>query len=103
MFINSNTPNWNNLSKGLCPKCSGVLFNNTYSMKCSDCEFKIGMGKFTDCIKGKEATAYRKILNQRRKIKKFNTIQKSRELTAVELQQKERESNLRRMKAKGLI
>ena len=106
MYINTNTNLivWDNLHKGLCPKCNGVLFDNTYGFfKCSDCTFKIGSGKFADMVKGKQSTAYRKVLKQRKQAQKFYKKEKTRLGQIIEQQNKERESNLRRMQAKGLI
>lgn len=99
--------NWKNLSKNQCPKCNRLLNpdHNTMAMvKCGGiCDFKISYGKLIDLSKGTESLAYMK------KVKVNKSIDRYKEKIAIDKkigylqQQLERESNLRRMKAKELL
>lgn len=103
MYVNTNNLQWSNLHTGKCPKCSGELFNNNGYMKCSECTFKISLAKFSDSVKGKESTAYRTTVKRYKKIKTVKKKIVDRTKQAIDAQNKEREANLKRMKAKGLL
>jgi hypothetical protein len=66
---------------------------------CKYCDFKIRQSKYVDLIKGKESNSYKSAVNKFEKIKKY----KEKIKNAVQINIDERQSNLRRMLAKGLI
>lgn len=103
MFIDTNVGFtglfWKNLHLGLCPKCSGALNEYSGKMRC-DCGFKIACGKFKDLVKGHESSAYRKVVKKYKAIKKYHKKEKSSLQMAIDKQNQERESNIRRMAVK---
>lgn len=95
------TMNWGNLHKGTCPRCDEVLFQDKFELvKCGFCTFKIRLGKYTDLVKGKEASAYRHAVKRNQFVDKYHKQQKRSVKLAIDKQTAERESNLKRMKAK---
>ncbi len=94
---------WENLQSGLCPKCSSILIQADL-VKCSNryCKFLISIGKYGDLAKGKKSSVYQQVVLHNKKINKFKSKEKLKLKNALESQTKERESNLRRMKAKNL-
>jgi hypothetical protein len=67
------------------------------------CGFKMSIGKFIEATKGKKAEAYRLAVARNIKIDKFKAKSKIRYRKAELTQNKEREDNLKRMRAKGII
>lgn len=90
--------NWNNLSKGLCPKCNEILKQEESFLIC-ECDFKIGIEKYKDLIKGKKSKPYLRVINKIKKIKKYNEKLNS----GVFTQNREIKQNLKRMLHKGKI
>ena len=99
--------NWENVSKGLCPKCSEILRLSTVDqwIECenTDCDFRARQSKLAEIVKGKQSKAYQKKVAiykgyklRRKKIKKHGEMIKK-------VLDSERASNLRRMLAQGLI
>lgn len=87
----------------MCPKCIESLLNESWGfMRCS-CGFKMSIGKFIEATKGTNAKAYREAISRNIKINGYNAKSKIRYKKAEYYQNKERESNLKRMKIKGLI
>lgn len=92
--------NWSNLNKGYCiNNCNEPLKNHGNTIFCEYCNFKIGMSKYKDLIKGKDSTAYKRSLAHFNKLKTYNEHINSVIQSGID----ERKSNLRRMLAKGLI
>lgn len=100
--------NWGILKDGNCPKCANILILKSideinHIMKCGVCEFKISLGKYNDLCKGKQSSIYKEKKKKYKSIDRYNDKLKTKAILASEAQRIERESNLRRMIAKGLL
>lgn len=98
--------NWENMKKGLCPKCSEILEKRGGSIICpdtTDCSFTIIEWKYLDLIKDKkDSQLYQKAAKRYKGIKKYYARKRERLKTAFDLQREEIESNRRRMEARKL-
>ena len=89
--------NWDNLSKGTCPKCDEVL-KSTGSLICCDyCEFRIRLSKYEDLIKGKESKSYKSAISRFEKIKQYKKKEKDNYNKIFQDEKKEKILNLKRM------
>jgi len=92
--------NWSNLNKGICiNECNEPLESKNAMIFCKYCNFKIRKNKYLDLIKGKESSAYQKTVKRFQKLKDYKEKMKQ----SINQNVEERNSNLRRMFAKGKI
>lgn len=58
---------WNNLSKGLCPKCSELLRQERDQIVCTVCEFHMNYSKYLDLSKGKNSDTYKRAIRRKKR------------------------------------
>ena len=89
--------NWDNLKKGYCPECEGMLIEFNQLLNCECCSFTIRKVKYFDLIKGKQSKAYQAKLKKWQRIADYHKNKKEKINKAKELQDKERQFNLTKM------
>ena len=81
--INNIYMEWNNLQRGLCPKCEELLVQRRDQIVCTVCEFFMNYGKYLELSKGKNSKYYQRAISR-----KLKNNRKSRENLAYQAQMK---------------
>ena len=100
---------WSNLQKGICPKCDMIFDYNEIRpgslvvCQSRNCTYRISYVKFIDLQKGTKSSVYKQMTKYYKSVDRYKDKVKIGFKSAIEAQNKERESNIKRMKAKGLL
>lgn len=97
---------WANLQKGMCPKCD-MIFNydeirpgSMVVCQSRNCSYRISYVKFIELQKGTKSSAYKQMTKYYKSVDRYKEKIKTGYKVAIDAQNAERESNLKRMKAK---
>lgn len=100
---------WANIKDGKCPKCSTDFDITTIKqgkmIRCASerCDYKISYLKYIDLLKGTKSSHYKEMVKYYKSVDRYKQKKKADYQKAIDLQNQERESNLRRMRARGSI
>lgn len=93
---------WANLQTNQCPKCDTYFteMKEGQMIRCPShyCSYQISYGKFIDLKKGKKSSHYKEMVKHYKSVDRYKAKVTTGYKKAIEDQQKERESNLNRIK-----